>query len=174
MDTMMPLPHRVLPTLLSMLPLCAGAQAIPTEAGAGRASPPSAVASPQVVPLDEAARATLERHDVAFDDHGTTRRCEGVSLAALLQASGAMPVAPLRGGDLTRYVLVSARDGYRALISLAELDPTLGGRTLLLADRCDGRPLDAAHGPLRLVIAGDTRAARSVRQVERIVVVAAP
>ncbi|WP_337245902.1 molybdopterin-dependent oxidoreductase [Luteimonas sp. gir] len=170
----MPLPRSLLTALLLTLPLWVGAQDARPDAAPGRASPPAAIASPQVVPLDEAARATLERHDVVFDDHGTARHCEGVSLAALLQASGAMPVAPLRGGDLTRYVLVSARDGYRALFSLAELDPTLGGRTVLLADRCDDRPLEATRGPLRLVIAGDTRAARSVRQVERIVVVAAP
>ncbi|UNK41777.1 hypothetical protein MNO14_12530 [Luteimonas sp. S4-F44] len=171
---MMPLLCHLLPALLLTLPLCAGAQDMATDAAAGRASPPAAVASPQVVSLDEAARATLQRHDLTFDDHGTARRCEGVSLAAMLQASGAMPVTPLRGGDLTRYVLVSARDGYRALFSLAELDPTLGGRMVLLADRCDDRPLEATQGPLRLVVAGDTRAARSVRQVEHIVVVAAP
>ncbi|MEN5061402.1 molybdopterin-dependent oxidoreductase [Luteimonas sp. TWI1416] len=169
----MPLSRRLVPALLLMLPAWAGAQEAGGHATVGRASAPVA-ASPHVVPLDEAARATLQRRDLAFDDHGHARRCEGVSLAALLQASGAMPVAPLRGGDLTRYVLVRARDGYRALFSLAELDPTLGGRTVLLADRCDGRPLDATHGPLRLVIAGDTRAALSVRQVEQIVVVAAP
>ncbi|WP_052772890.1 molybdopterin-dependent oxidoreductase [Luteimonas sp. FCS-9] len=164
------LPRRLLPALL--LPLCTAAAAQGPDAHA-HASPPPA-ASPQVVPLDAAARATLQRRELAVDDHGRPRRCEGVSLAGLLRASGAMPDAPQHGGPPDRYVLVTARDGYRALFSLAELDPTLGDRIVLLADRCNGRPLDAADGPLRLLVADDARAARSVRQVERIVVVTAP
>ncbi|MCD9098134.1 hypothetical protein LU699_12660 [Luteimonas fraxinea] len=130
--------------------------------------------SPVVVPLDAAARATLTRHTVEASAYGHTLRCEGVSLAALLQSSGAMPDAPLRGAHLDRYVLVRARDGYRAVFSLGELDATLGNRGVYLVDRCDGAPLDADSGPLRLLVPDDTRPARGVRQVERITVIAAP
>jgi DMSO/TMAO reductase YedYZ molybdopterin-dependent catalytic subunit len=37
--------------------------------------------------------------------------------------------------------------------------------SLLVADKCDGQPLAAADGPLRLVVEGETRGARSVRQL---------
>ena len=138
-----------------------------------RASAP-ADPSPITVPLDPAARASLTRHQVEASAHGNTLRCEGVSLPALLQASGAMPDAPLRGAHLDRYVLVTARDGYRAVFSLGELDATLGNRGVYLVDRCDDAPLDDTAGPLRLLVPDDGRPARGVRQVERITVVAAP
>ena len=163
---------------LSALLLCATAaqaQAPDTHDHAAhqRAAPP-ADPSPVVVPLDEAARTSLTRHTVEATAHGNTLRCEGVALAALLQASGAMPDAPLRGANLDRYVLVSARDGYRAVFSLGELDATLGNRSVYLVDRCNDAPLDADSGPLRLLVPDDTRPARGVRQVERITVIAAP
>jgi hypothetical protein len=163
---------------LSALLLCATAvhaQAPETHDHAAhqRAATP-ADPSPVVVPLDAAARATLARHTVEATAHGHTLRCEGVSLAVLLQSTGAMPDAPLRGAHLDRYVLVSARDGYRAVFSLGELDATLGNRRVYLVDRCDDAPLDADSGPLRLLVPDDTRPARGVRQVERITVIAAP
>ena len=130
--------------------------------------------SPVVVPLDPAARASLTRHRVETTTQGETLHCEGVALAALLQASGAMPDATPGGAQLDRYVLVSARDGHRAVFSLGELDATLGNRRVYLVDRCDDAPLDADSGPLRLLVPDDTQPTRSVRQVERVTVIAAP
>lgn len=129
--------------------------------------------SPFVVPLDETTLAKLPRESVQASAQGLD--CEGVTLAALLRATGAMPADPLHGGPLlARYVLVTARDGDRVLYSLAELDPSLSGRRVLLADRCHGQPLDADDGPLRLIAPDDARPARWLRQVKSIVVVAAP
>jgi len=164
--------------LSALLLLCATAAhaqapAAHDHAAHQRAAPPSDP-SPVVVPLDDAARASLTRYKVEATAHGRTLRCEGVALSALLQSSGAMPDAPLRGAHLDRYVLVSARDGYRAVFSLGELDATLGNRGVYLVDRCDDAPLDADSGPLRLLIPDDGRPARGVRQVMRITVIAAP
>jgi hypothetical protein len=112
---------------------------------------------------------------VSATAHEKKLQCEGVSLTALLRAAKALPAEPLRGAPrLASYVLVTARDGYRAAYSLAELDPTLGNRKVLLVDRCDGKPLDDADGPLRLIAPEDARPARWVRQVQSIAVVAAP
>lgn len=167
--------RRFLACLLLCSPVAASAHDHGTGHGAHqRASTPRAPASPVSVPLDAPARATLQRHRVEASAHGGTLHCEGVSLTALLQASGAMPDAPLRGAHLDRYVLVTARDGYRAVFSLGELDATLGGRAVYLVDRCDDAPLGDESGPLRLLVPDDTRAARGVRQVEAITVVAAP
>ena len=163
---------------LCALVLCATTAAAQTPAMHGpaahqRAGTPVAP-SPVVVPLEPAARASLTRHRVEVTAHGRQLRCEGVALAALLQASGAMPDAPLHGAQLDRYVLVSARDGARAVFSLGELDATLGNRGVYLVDRCNDAPLDADTGPLRLLVPDDTQAARSLRQVERITVIATP
>ena len=143
-------------------------------AGHQRASVPGRAPSPISVPLDAPSRATLQRHPVPAPGDGRTLQCEGVALSALLQASGAMPDTPLDAAHLDRYVLVSARTGERAVFSLGELDPTLGTRAVYLLDRCDGAPLDDDDGPLRLLVADDTRPARSLRQINAITVVAAP
>ncbi len=80
----------------------------------------------------------------------------------------------LPGAQLARYVLVDARDGYRVLYSLAELDPGTGKRRVLLVDRCNGAALGQEDGPLRLIAPEDARPARWVRQVKSITVVTAP
>lgn len=138
-----------------------------------RASEPMSP-SPFVVPLDEAMLAKLPRESVKASAHGQNLDCEGVSLAGLLRATGAMPADPLRGPQLARYLLVTARDDYRAIYSLAELDPSLTDRRVLLVDRCDGKPLGADDGPLRLIAPNDARPARWVRQVKSLTVVTAP
>lgn len=66
------------------------------------------------------------------------------------------------------YLLVSAADGYRTVFALAEVDPALGGRAVLITDQRDGGPHPADHGPYRLLVPADQRAARWVRQVKAI------
>jgi len=163
---------------LSMLLLCAA----PVQAQAPEAYDPVAHQragappgpSPIVVPLDAAARASLTRRTVEATTVEGALRCEGVSLVALLQASGAMPDTPLTRAHLDRYVLVGARDGERAVFSLGELDATLGARDVYLVDRCDDAPRGAGNGVLRLLVPADPRPARNLQQVERITVIAAP
>lgn len=131
-------------------------------------------ASPLAVPIDAATLAGSPREAVIATAHGQTLHCEGVSLASLLRVANALPAEPLRGGQLANYVLVTARDGYRSVYSLAELEPTLGNRKVLLVDRCDGQPLGDDDGPLRLIAPEESRPARWVRQVQSITVVTAP
>lgn len=121
--------------------------------------------------LDLAALAKLPQVSVSRTDHGKTLRCTGVPLTALLERIGQPQGDALRGAALASGIMVRARDGYRVLFSLGELDGSLGKAEAVLASSCDGQPLDAVAGPLRLLVAGDTRAARSVRQVTRISVV---
>jgi len=143
------------------------------EIAQGHASPPPAT-SPQAIPIDNATLTALPREAVAAAAHGKTLECEGVALPALLRAANALSAGPLRGGQLANYVLVTARDGYRAVFSLAELEPSLGNRKVLLVDRCDGQPLGNDDGPLRLIAPEESRPARWVRQVQSITVVTAP
>lgn len=141
-----------------------------------RASPPAApeIASPVTVPLDATTLAAPPRQPVSARVHATTLQCEGVALVDLLRASGAIPEGRLGSAHLARYVLAGARDGYRVVFSLAELDPGTGNRGVFVVDRCDGRALSTDDGPLRLLVPGDVRAARSVRQLDSLNVVVAP
>ena len=98
---------------------------------------------------------------------------QGVSLAAVLREAGVRSDS-LRGPALATRLVVEAADGYKIVLTLADLDPSLGGRRVLLADRVDGKPLPADEAPWRLVVVGDQRPARSARQVVRIRVLAEP
>lgn len=143
-------------------------------ASVGHAAAAELLPSPVAVAIDAPTLAALPRQPVNAFAHGKALSCEGVPLVAVLRAAQAMPADALRGAALSRYVLVTARDGYRALYSLGELDGTLGNHAVFVVDRCDGKPLDDDDGPLRLIAPADARPARWVRQVQAITVVAAP
>jgi hypothetical protein len=96
---------------------------------------------------------------------GRESEFEGVALFDVLKSAGAKFGNELRGGELAKYLLVEASDGYRVVFALPELDPACTDRVVLLADRRDGKPLDGKEGPLRLVVPGEKRQARWVRQV---------
>ncbi|MBB6186155.1 molybdopterin-dependent oxidoreductase [Rhodanobacter sp. MP7CTX1] len=96
---------------------------------------------------------------------------EGVALAELLRRAGAPTDKPLRGREMAKFVRVTAADGYQVVFSLTELDAAFGDRHVLLVDRQDGHPLSRKDGPFRLVVEGDKRPARWVREVETIEIV---
>jgi hypothetical protein len=115
------------------------------------------------------ALAKLPRQTVkASDPAGTPAAYEGVSLAEVLKAAGVTLGKDLKGPLLANCVVVQAADGYRVVFSLPEIDPDMTDRVVLLADRKDGKPLDAKEGPYRLVVPHDKRHLRWVRQVTRV------
>jgi hypothetical protein len=107
-------------------------------------------------------------------EHGSAKRYEGVPLSDLLQSVGAPAGKALRGPALADLVVVSASDGYRVVLGLAETDPGVRMEKILLADRVEGGPLPPTEGPFRLVIEGDLRPVRSARMVTEIRVQTAP
>lgn len=133
-----------------------------------------AAALPASLPLDAATRAKLPAASATLTAHGTVQTCEGVWLADLAAAAGLPAGDALRGDALTTIIMAEAADGYRVAFTLAELDARLGKRQVLVADRCAGTLLSASDGPLRLVVPGEARAARSVRQLQRLRVVPVP
>ena len=102
---------------------------------------------------------------VNVHDHDAPAQFEGVPLAALLSTAGIQLGDKPRGPRMTEVLLVDAADGYKVVFALAEVDPAFGAREIMLADKRDGKALDAKEGPLRIVAPGDKRAARWVRQV---------
>jgi len=118
--------------------------------------------------LTEADLAALPRHTLKASAHGVSGEFSGVSLADLLHLVSAPSGEALRGKELADYVVVDARDGYRVVFSLAELDAGFTDRVAVLADRMDGKAMDSASGPLHLIVPDEKRPARWVRQVTRI------
>ena len=124
--------------------------------------------------LDLIALAKLPQHKVRAEAQGKTIACEGPALIDVLAAAGAPSGEKLRGKNLALYVRISAADGYRAVFALAELDPGFRDDVAIVTGHCDGAPLDAKDGPFRLVVPGEKRPARWVRQVTAIDVLRAP
>jgi DMSO/TMAO reductase YedYZ molybdopterin-dependent catalytic subunit len=88
---------------------------------------------------------------------------EGVLLWDLLKSAGATEL-PGHHAELQRIFVVTGRDHYSVAFSLGEISPEFGGRRIMIAERVDGEPLPPGNG-LRLVVPGDKRGARSVRDV---------
>lgn len=99
------------------------------------------------------------------DRDGKEHRYAGVPLITLLSQAGTSTGAALKGKNLTKYVVVKATDGYEVVFALAELDPAFATRTILLADSVDGAPLADGVGPYRVVVPGEKKPARWIRQV---------
>jgi len=121
---------------------------------------------PRSLALTAPELAQLPRATVTGTDRsGQAALFEGVSLDTILRAAGITFGERLRGSRLAEYVLVTAAAGYRVVFALPELDPAFATRIVLLADRRNGQPLLEREGPLMVVVPGDQRHARWVRQV---------
>ncbi|WP_018157711.1 hypothetical protein [Demetria terragena] len=74
--------------------------------------------------------------------------------------------ATVKNDALAFAVAVTAKDGYRAVVSWGELDPGFGAQKILLATHQDGAPLDRP----RLVVPGDAKGGRYVSDVRNVAI----
>ncbi len=88
----------------------------------------------------------------------------GSLLWTLLERTEALSSDPRT--RLRHAITVTGRDGYVAVLALAEIDPEFEGKQVILAYRRDGQPLPGDE--LRLVVPGDRRGGRSVREVVKV------
>jgi len=92
----------------------------------------------------------------------------GVSLWTLLNTvTGLRYDSTVKNATLAMYAVATGSDGYKALVSLGEIDPGVGNRTALVAYSVDGAPL-GRNGVARLVVPGDTKLGRSVSNLQSI------
>jgi hypothetical protein len=117
--------------------------------------------------------AAMPHQKLPLDAHGKSVNFEGVPLRLVLEKAGMAFDNSMHNKRLTSYLLVDAADGYRVIFAMPELDQGFTDRVILLADRADGHPLDNKEGPLRIVVPGEKRMARWVRQVSGLKVVQA-
>ena len=123
---------------------------------AGRVAHPST--------LDIAALQAMPAASVALDSttengvHHATYK--GVLVWTLLDAAGPVD-EPGRKTFLQHTVLARGQDGYAAALAFGEIDPKFEGKQALVAYAEDDRPLPS----LKLVMPGDRRAGRSVKDL---------
>ena len=102
------------------------------------------------------------------DRDGKEHQYAGILVVDLLKQAGATVGGELRGENLTKYVIIKAIDGYEVLFALPELDTEFATRSSILADSVDGSPLGAGVGPYRIVVPGEKKPARWIREVKSI------
>jgi len=145
-------------SLITGLCICASIQ------GQGMLRIEGEVTSPLIL-----TRADLEKLPpiaIKAKDHGGKERMYGgVALVEVLRQAGVTLGGQLRGGNLAKYVLISAADGYRVVFSLPEIDPEFASQTILLAYAEDNKPLPAGEGPFRLVVPDEKKHARWIRDI---------
>lgn len=98
------------------------------------------------------------------DGEGGAVAYEGVAMKDILAHAG-VPMESLRGPQAATVVVAEARDGYRAVYALGELDESFSDRLVVLVDRKDGAALAEDEGPFRVVMRGERRRSRWIRQV---------
>jgi Oxidoreductase molybdopterin binding domain len=160
-----------------LVSLAAVAASIHSSTARAADQPPEAVLLLQgtlgaPIRITESEFKKLPHVEVEAVDHGGHKgRYSGVPLRVLLDKLDVPRGEKLRGHWLGTYVAVDALDDYRAFFALAELDPGLSDRTIILADMRDGKPLDKRHAPFQVIAPGEKRPARWVYQVHQIRVI---
>lgn len=150
--------------ITSVLPL--SGQSAPSFAIAG------AVTKPGLVTITHLA--ALPQESVSLSEEGEAVEYRGALLSAILARAGAPAGSAMRGKALTNYVLAEAKDGYRVVFSLGEVDPEFGNARIIVATARNGKPLFDYQGPFRLIVAGDKRGARGVRMLTKLTIVQPP
>ena len=132
-----------------------------------------AVEHPLDLQMSDLEKMPHTRIDVK-DHDATPVTYEGVALAELLKAAGAPLGEKLRGAGMASYVLAHAKDGYRVVFALPELDAGFTDLKIIVAYTMNGKPLPEGQGPLRIIAPKDKRPARWIRMLDRIEVVKIP
>ncbi len=123
------------------------------------------------VRLTLAEFAKMPRRTVQAKNHdGKDCMYEGVELREIMTRVGVTFGKELRGKLLSSVVLVEAADNYKAVFALPEMDALFTDKIILLADTCDGKPLEK-NGSLQMIVPDEKRHARWVQQVSAITLV---
>jgi hypothetical protein len=120
-----------------------------------------------------------EIRPVEYKSKGVTHTFSCVPLVSVLKAAGVQTDFAMQGKtnpkvknpQMRQAIVVSGRDGYTVVFSLAEALPMVGNRAIWVALEEDGKPLSQSDGPVRLIVPEDKMPARGVHQVASIDVV---
>ena len=124
------------------------------------------LAGTMTINVDSNSLSGLPVVEAQFTAHEKTQRCSGPSLASVLAKAGVPHGNKVSGPKLQTSITAKARDGYAVLFSIGEVDTLLGNAAIIVATQCDGVEIPESDGPYRLVVPGEHRAARSVRQLK--------
>lgn len=95
-------------------------------------------------------------------------RYTGVALADVLAKAGIGLGDSVKKKIITSYIIVTAADNYKAIYTLPEIDPVFANRTIILANKVDKKPLPEGYAPYQIIVPGEKKHARWMRQVTSI------
>jgi len=127
------------------------------------------VPAPSVFHIADLQQMPAEVQQVSFSAGGQPEQhtFRGTRLINVLNASNVQFDPVRKNAQLRAYVLVTASDGYQAVVSYGDLAPGVGDRPILLAYEQDGKAFTDKDGP-RLVVPGDKSGGRYVSGVVRV------
>src|SRR5262249_12129871 len=123
------------------------------------------IAGPRSLTVSATDLAAMPRSTVMASAHGHEGTYEGVAMRELLTKAGVPAGEALKDDALAQAVVVTGADGYRVAFGVAEFDPAFTDRQAILADHKNGAPLTGNEAPFVLILTGEKRPARWVRQV---------
>ena len=114
----------------------------------------------------ERLRSLTAREAVVTERDGNTATYQGAWLGDVLDLGCDSTARLDKHGTLRAVVKVTAMDGFVAVVAMAEAVDAFSAHPVLLAWGRSGQPLSERHGPLQLVVPGDLKPGRNVRQVK--------
>lgn len=112
----------------------------------------------------------LSQHAVKTIDHGTAVTFEGVPLWDVLSKVATPTGEKFHSTGASYYVLAEAADGYKTVFAWAEVDPGFTDPKVYLVRKRDGHWLAEKDGPFELVVPGEKRNGRWVRQLKSLTI----
>jgi hypothetical protein len=132
-----------------------------------------AVDRPSTPTVSDLQAQSATTQTVSFSAAGApqTHTYTGTSLWGLLNGAGIQLDATRKNDVLTKVVLATGADGYKAVFSLGESDPDFGNRASIVAyaETIAGLPVAlTGDGPFRVTSPGDVKGGRYVSSLVRL------
>jgi carboxypeptidase family protein/molybdopterin-dependent oxidoreductase-like protein protein len=115
--------------------------------------------------LSVADLSMMPQRTVKAKDHGTPVTFEGALLTDVLRKVDLPLGEKFHGTCASYYLTAEARDSYEAVFAWAELDSTFMNKSMYVVTKRNGKPLSEKDGPFQLLVPGEKRSARWVRQL---------
>ncbi len=109
--------------------------------------------------------AKLRQQTITTNDHGTPVTFRGVLLADVLASVRAPTGEDFHSTAASYYLVAQGRDDYRAIFAWAELDPSFIDKAVYVITERDGKQLSEKDGPFEIIVPGEKRVGRWVRQL---------
>ena len=128
------------------------------------------VEQPATLTVTDLQQLPTETVDVSYETHEGTEQhtYRGVRLYTVIEQAGLKLDSDRKNDQLRKYVAITAKDGYEAVVSWGEIDPDYADASILLAWEEDGETLTGKDGPVRLVVPTDKQGGRYVSGVVRV------